>query len=255
MRMLKPTVQVAIALFVLLLTGKIFADVYVYKNKDGKLVFSNVPTHQGFRRVVREKDLPDARKKENGESTNFGDGSYVIPESSRPTYSNQPTNQPGPEEEGRLHQIFRDYEVPVDAIIERARWNEIILSARQWKWKKDTNGDGKVTISDVPGWIEWAVYYPGDWAIYELLKKPGSAAEFLELTPASYGGNMSLIISLVAFLLVLVLYCFLLALEGFLTNAGATQQAASSGKQWDERMRKEYGRLSDKGLWKWLFNR
>jgi len=30
------------------------ADVYVYKDKQGVLTFTNVPTHQGFRRVIRE---------------------------------------------------------------------------------------------------------------------------------------------------------------------------------------------------------
>jgi len=30
------------------------ADVYVYKDKQGVLTFTNVPSHQGFRRVIRE---------------------------------------------------------------------------------------------------------------------------------------------------------------------------------------------------------
>jgi soluble lytic murein transglycosylase-like protein len=30
------------------------ADVYVYKDKQGVLTFTNVPTHQGFRRVIRD---------------------------------------------------------------------------------------------------------------------------------------------------------------------------------------------------------
>jgi soluble lytic murein transglycosylase-like protein len=30
------------------------ADVYVYKDKEGVLTFTNVPTHQGYRRVIRE---------------------------------------------------------------------------------------------------------------------------------------------------------------------------------------------------------
>jgi hypothetical protein len=33
------------------------ADVYVYKDKQGVLTFTNVPTHQGFRRVIREGSL------------------------------------------------------------------------------------------------------------------------------------------------------------------------------------------------------
>lgn len=31
-----------------------WADVYAYKDKDGVLTFTNVPTHTGFRRVIRE---------------------------------------------------------------------------------------------------------------------------------------------------------------------------------------------------------
>lgn len=36
------------------LTPSALADVYVYKDKQGVLTFTNVPTHQGFRRVIRE---------------------------------------------------------------------------------------------------------------------------------------------------------------------------------------------------------
>jgi soluble lytic murein transglycosylase-like protein len=36
------------------LTPLSLADVYVYKDKQGVLTFTNVPTHQGFRRVIRD---------------------------------------------------------------------------------------------------------------------------------------------------------------------------------------------------------
>jgi soluble lytic murein transglycosylase-like protein len=47
------------SLFLLILLGlslatPAVADVYVYKDKQGVLTFTNVPTHQGFRRVIRE---------------------------------------------------------------------------------------------------------------------------------------------------------------------------------------------------------
>ena len=32
------------------------ADVYVYKDKQGVLTFTNVPTHQGYRRIIRENN-------------------------------------------------------------------------------------------------------------------------------------------------------------------------------------------------------
>jgi soluble lytic murein transglycosylase-like protein len=44
-----------LALFgTLWLTPATLADVYVYKDKQGVLTFTNVPTHQGFRRVIRD---------------------------------------------------------------------------------------------------------------------------------------------------------------------------------------------------------
>lgn len=36
------------------LTPAALADVYVYKDRQGVLTFTNVPTHQGFRRVIRD---------------------------------------------------------------------------------------------------------------------------------------------------------------------------------------------------------
>jgi len=36
------------------LPGMSRADVYVYKDKQGVLIFTNVPTHSGYRRVIRE---------------------------------------------------------------------------------------------------------------------------------------------------------------------------------------------------------
>ena len=37
-----------------LLAGAAFADVYVYKDKNGVLTFTNAPNHGGYRRVLRE---------------------------------------------------------------------------------------------------------------------------------------------------------------------------------------------------------
>ena len=36
----------------------VMADVYVYKDKAGVLNFTNVPTHQGYRRVIRDTNGP-----------------------------------------------------------------------------------------------------------------------------------------------------------------------------------------------------
>jgi soluble lytic murein transglycosylase-like protein len=43
-----------ILFFALGLSSVGFADVYVYKDKQGVLTFTNVPAHAGFRRVLRE---------------------------------------------------------------------------------------------------------------------------------------------------------------------------------------------------------
>jgi soluble lytic murein transglycosylase-like protein len=39
-----------------LLSNYAFADVYVYKDKNGVLTFTNVPNHAGYRRVLRESN-------------------------------------------------------------------------------------------------------------------------------------------------------------------------------------------------------
>jgi soluble lytic murein transglycosylase-like protein len=53
------------------LTPSGVADVYVYKDKQGVLTFTNVPTHQGFRRVIREGN---ARFSNSGFSANSYEG-------------------------------------------------------------------------------------------------------------------------------------------------------------------------------------
>jgi soluble lytic murein transglycosylase len=55
----------------LLLAPLSAADVYVYKDKQGVLTFTNVPTHQGFRRVIREGN---ARLSSPGLSANSYEG-------------------------------------------------------------------------------------------------------------------------------------------------------------------------------------
>ena len=39
-----------------LLAGSAFSDVYVYKDKEGVLSFTNVPAHSGYRRMIRESN-------------------------------------------------------------------------------------------------------------------------------------------------------------------------------------------------------
>jgi soluble lytic murein transglycosylase-like protein len=64
--------KVVKSLFLFIFSGLLFAplgvaDVYVYKDRQGVLTFTNVPTHQGFRRVIRENN---ARLSSSGLSAN-----------------------------------------------------------------------------------------------------------------------------------------------------------------------------------------
>jgi soluble lytic murein transglycosylase-like protein len=43
-------------LAVILFPSRAFSDVYVYKDKEGVLTFTNVPSHGGYRRVIRESN-------------------------------------------------------------------------------------------------------------------------------------------------------------------------------------------------------
>lgn len=59
--------------------------------------------------------------------------------------------------------------------------------ATRWRIEEDMNGDGRITISDVRGWIAFAFFAPGDALLSGLLHAP-RVAEFLEITPAWFGG-------------------------------------------------------------------
>ncbi len=84
---------------------------------------------------------------------------------------------------------------------------------RQWRFQKDMNGDGKITIRDVPLWIGWLFYYPGDTVLDYLLYYPaGKLSEFFELNPNHYGGGVSFIISLAFWLLIFVLLIIIMAI-------------------------------------------
>ena len=75
---------------------------------------------------------------------------------------------------------------------------------RQWAWTPDMTGDGIVTIRDLWAWVLWLYFYPGDLAIYFMLSRK-RLAQFLELTPAHYGGAVSGLISLAAWVILSVL--------------------------------------------------
>ena len=72
-------------------------------------------------------------------------------------------------------------------------------SNRQWGFEADMNRDGAVTISDVGLWIKWLFFYPGDILIGGI--GPSKIGTFLELTPASFGGLGSGVLSVLGWVL------------------------------------------------------
>lgn len=73
---------------------------------------------------------------------------------------------------------------------------------RQWRFLADMNGDGVVTSSDVPLWVEWFFFLPGDGVIAQFGSTP--FGRFLELTPASFGSMTSAVISAAVWLLAMM---------------------------------------------------
>ena len=71
---------------------------------------------------------------------------------------------------------------------------------RMWPFRADMNGDGIVNIADVWLWIKWLYLYPGDWLVY--LIGNTAAGRFLDLSAQSYGGELALGVSIVAWLCV-----------------------------------------------------
>ena len=76
---------------------------------------------------------------------------------------------------------------------------------RVWKFVKDVNHDGYITISDVFKWIVWLFFYPGDLCIKLLIKKAPGVARFLELSYRDYGSTFSAIISAVSWIIIVII--------------------------------------------------
>ncbi len=58
----------------------------------------------------------------------------------------------------------------------------------RWDWKNDVNVDGKVTISDLRGWVSWVFFWPGDWIIDLVIENAPAWAEFFELNDDPFKG-------------------------------------------------------------------
>lgn len=64
----------------------------------------------------------------------------------------------------------------------------------------DVNGDGRFSIADAGPWLLDILVIPGDALIYLLLTYAPDVAEFLELSSDSYGGAVSIWVSVIIWL-------------------------------------------------------
>jgi hypothetical protein len=67
----------------------------------------------------------------------------------------------------------------------------------------DANGDGSVTIGDLPGWLAQLFFLPGDWALWAIASYAPPLAGLLG-DPPRYGGFVSGFVATVFWLLVLI---------------------------------------------------
>jgi len=65
----------------------------------------------------------------------------------------------------------------------------------------DLTGDGQFTISDIWHWLGWLFHCPGDGAIYLFVHHASSWARFLEISLSDYGGFLSGLLSVFAWML------------------------------------------------------
>jgi hypothetical protein len=74
---------------------------------------------------------------------------------------------------------------------------------RNWDMAWDMNRDGAFTITDIQLLLKSIYFYPGDYVVS--LVGPTALGRFLEMTPLSYGGWGSGVVSFFCWLLVLVM--------------------------------------------------
>ncbi len=79
-----------------------------------------------------------------------------------------------------------------------------LSAAPQGHFVADANGDGRVTVGDVGGWVEHAFFFPGDWALWALSRYAPPLGRFLEIDASDYGSLQSGVISAFAWGLLLL---------------------------------------------------
>jgi hypothetical protein len=73
---------------------------------------------------------------------------------------------------------------------------------RQWGFLTDMNGDGRLTVRDVKAIAHWMFFYPGDLVIYGVRTYLQGLAAFFGISAKSYGGMVSLLLSIIGWPLV-----------------------------------------------------
>ncbi len=113
---------------------------------------------------------------------------------------------------------------------------------RQWKFIADMNRDGAVTGGDVSHWVEWLFFMPGDALI--ALVGPTQLGPFLDLTPKSFGGGTSALLSVAAWLIALWLlfYIFLFVLDAADPTLRAEWRERREAERLARRVHKERAR-------------
>ncbi len=74
------------------------------------------------------------------------------------------------------------------------------------------NDDGVVTISDVWLWLHWLYFYPGDFVLASFEATP--IGTFFEVTPSSFGGWASGVISAIVWIFVFFIVVDILSSYG-----------------------------------------
>jgi len=150
------------------------AAIYQYRDEQGRLVFTNVCDEGQVKAGCKEVSLRE-----------------------RLSLS--------PDEEKRLRALLPAGD-QVDQIIKETRQRST-KGDRKRSLRADINGDGRITISDVPGWGKWVFFYPGDWLVLKLSEQNNRLVDFFELRAMNYGEMFPLIVSVFFWFAVIVL-CF-----------------------------------------------
>ncbi len=162
-------------LFIFLFAANlIHAQIYQYRDEHGRRVFTNEC---------------------NAEHVKAGCTEFTLKEKPRLSL----------EEEKRLRALFPGSD-QIDQIIKETR-RRSKTAVRPGNLHADINGDGRVTIGDVPGWVQWVFKYPGEWLVSRLPERNNKWADFLELRDMNYSAYFPLWAS-VAFWLAVCILCF-----------------------------------------------